>query len=35
MDESTKIVPSAFGPFIGHYQGLLAGVKSVVFLKIF
>ena len=30
-DEFTKIVPSAFGPFIGHHQGFLACVKSVVF----
>ena len=30
MDEFTKIVPSAFGPFIGHHQELLAYVKSVV-----
>ena len=33
MDEFTKIVPSAFGPFIGHYQGLLACIKSV-FLRV-
>ena len=24
-----QIVPSAFGPYIGHHHGLLAGVKSV------
>ena len=29
MDEFTKIVPSAFGPFTGHLQGLFASVKSV------
>ena len=29
LDEFTKIVPSAFKPFIGHYQGLLACIKSV------
>ena len=29
VDESTKIVPDTFGPFIGHHQGLLACVKSV------
>ena len=34
MDELTKIVPSAFGPFMGHHQGLLACVKSV-FKRIF
>ena len=28
MDEFAKIVPSAFGPFIGHHQGLLACIKS-------
>ena len=34
MDEFTKIVPSAFGLFIGHHQGLFACVKSF-FLNIF
>ena len=29
VDEFTKIVQSAFGPFIGHHQGLFAYVKSV------
>ena len=29
MDEFTKIVPSVFGPFIGHHQGSFACVKSV------
>ena len=24
VDEFPKIVPNAFGPFIGHHQGLLA-----------
>ena len=28
MDEFTKIVSSAFGPFIGHHRGLLACIKS-------
>ena len=33
----SKIVPSAFGPFIGHHQGLFACVKSVfkVFFLVF
>ena len=31
VDEFTKIVPSAFGPFIGHHQGLLSCVKNVSF----
>ena len=31
VDQFTKIVPSAFGPFIGHHQELLACVKSVFF----
>ena len=37
VDEFTKIVPSAFRPFIGYNQGLLVGVKSVFmgFLKDF
>ena len=26
-DEFTKIVSSAFRPFIGHHQGLLAYIK--------
>ena len=30
MDEITKIVPRALGPFIGHHQELLACVKSVL-----
>ena len=30
-----KIVLSAFGPFIGHHQGLLACVRCVCFLKEF
>ena len=29
VDEFTKIVPSDFGPFLGHHQGLLACVKIV------
>ena len=29
VDEFIKIVPSAFGPFIGHHQRLLACVKNV------
>ena len=29
LGEVTKIVPSTFRPFIGHYQGLLACVKCV------
>ena len=29
VDEFTKIVPSAFGPFIGYHQGSLACIKSV------
>ena len=29
MDEFTKIIPSAFGPFIGHHQGFLSCAKSV------
>ncbi len=37
VDEFNKIVPSVFGPFIGHHQGLLACIKSVLksFGKIF
>ena len=35
VDEFPKIVPSAFGPFIGHYQGLLACERCVCFLKEF
>ena len=38
VDEFTKIVQSAFGPFISHHQGLTACVKSVFkeyFLKDF
>ena len=31
VDELTKIVPSSFGPFIGHHQGLLECIKSVFF----
>ena len=34
VNEFIKIVPSAFGTFIGHHQELLACVKSV-FLKSF
>ena len=34
MYDFTKIIPTAFVPFLGHYQGLLACVKSV-FLKFF
>ena len=30
VDEFTKIVLSAFGPFIGHHQELLACIKSVL-----
>ena len=29
LDEFIKIVSSAFGPFVSHYQGLFACVKSV------
>ena len=29
MNEFNKIVPSAFGHFIGLHQGLLACIKSV------
>ena len=29
VDGFTKIVPSTFGPFIGHHQGLLACIKCV------
>ena len=29
MDEFTKIVPSSFGPFLGHHQELFACVMSV------
>ena len=32
VDEFIKIIPSAFGPFMSNYQGLIACVKSV-FLK--
>ena len=37
MDEFTKIVSSAFEPFIGYHQGLLACIKSIFkeFLKEF
>ena len=37
MDEFTKIVSSAFEPFIGHHQEIFACVKSVLksFLKSF
>ena len=28
VDEFTKIILSAFGPFVGHHQGLLAWEKS-------
>ena len=35
MNEFTKIVPSGFGPFIGHHQGWFACVKSVFFLRVF
>ena len=38
VDEFTKVIPSSFGPFIGHHQGLLACVKSIFFkefLKVF
>ena len=34
VDEFTKIVPGAFGTFIGHHQGLLACIKSVFEKKI-
>ena len=34
MDEFTKIVLNAFGPLIGHHQGLLACVRGI-FLKSF
>ena len=34
MEEFTKIVPSAFGPFIGHPQALFVCVKSV-FSRVF
>ena len=30
VDDFPEIVPSAFGPFIGHYQGLFACVRCVV-----
>ena len=30
MDEFTKLVPIDFAPFIGHHQGLLASVKSIL-----
>ena len=30
VDEFTKIVLSAFEPFIGHHQGLFASVKIVL-----
>ena len=34
VDEFPKIVPSAFVPFIGHHQGLLACVRCVyIFFK--
>ena len=29
VNEFSKIVQRAFGPFIGHHQGMLAYVKSV------
>ena len=32
MDEFIKIVTSAFGPFIGHHQGLLAWIKRVYYV---
>ena len=35
VDEFPKIVPSTFGPFIGHHQGLLACIKCVCFFKKF
>ena len=38
MDEFTKIILSAFQPFIAHHQKLLASVKSVflfVLLRVF
>ena len=31
VDEITEIVPSTFGAFIDHHQGLLACVKIVFF----
>ena len=34
VDEFTEIVPSTFGPFIGHHQGLFASTK-IVFFKSF
>ena len=34
VDEFTKIVPTAFGPFIGPHQGLLACIK-IVFERVF
>ena len=33
-NEFTKIVPSAFGSFIGHHQGLFASVR-IFFLSFF
>ena len=30
VDEFTKILPSAFRPFISHHQGVLACMKSVL-----
>ena len=33
VDEFTKIVTSASGPFIGNHQGLFVCVKSVFFLN--
>ena len=35
VDELTKIVPSAFGFFIGHHQGLLACIKCIFFKNFF
>ncbi len=34
VDEFPKIVQSAFGPFIGHHQGLLACVRCVCFFRV-
>ena len=30
VDELTEIVPSAFGPFIGHHQRMFASIKIVL-----
>ena len=35
MDKFTKIVLSAFEPFIGHHQGLVAYIKRVIFKECF